>query len=321
MTRLGMVGMIIVTAMVGGCAAKQQPAPPPLRIVHEAAPPAPAGPPPPTAAEILAAQPAEVREAVKEHDKKGEWPSYRTRTYMLYPYGEGPQPVIDCAALRTTDVQLQPGETVTDLAIGDQERWMATPASSGDPRNPVPHLALKPQAPGIETNLTIYTTKHIYHLVLRSRTRAMQEVEFYYPEELLAAMRAADDAAAKAKQETPQEIAIDPPGDSAGSVLKVAAADPSQLNFAYEIDGPNVPWRPLRVFDDHSHVYLEMPASMKSSQAPALLIAAGGGTQMVNYRVRGSYFVVDRLFEKGVLLAGVGRQQDRVVIAYAGGAR
>jgi type IV secretion system protein VirB9 len=289
--------------------------------VHEAAPPAPAGPPPPTAAEILAAQPAEVREAVKEHDKKGEWPSYRTRTYMLYPYGEGPQPVIDCAALRTTDVQLQPGETVTDLAIGDQERWMATPASSGDPRNPVPHIALKPQAPGIETNLTIYTTKHIYHLVLRSHTRAMQEVEFYYPEELLAAMRAADDASTKAKQETPQEIAIDPPGDSAGSVLKVAAVDPSQLNFAYEIDGPNVPWRPLRAFDDHSHVYLEMPASMKSSQAPALLIAAGGGTQMVNYRVRGSYFVVDRLFEKGVLLAGVGRQQDRVVIAYAGGAR
>jgi type IV secretion system protein TrbG len=321
MTRLGMVGMIVVTAMVGGCAAKQQPAPPPVRIVHEAAPPAPAGPPPPTAAEILAAQPSEVRAAVEEHDKKGEWPSYRTRTYVLYPYGEGQQPVIDCAALRTTDVQLQAGETVTDLAIGDQERWMATPASSGDPRNPVPHLALKPQAPGIETNLTIYTTKHIYHLVLRSRTRAMQEVEFYYPEELLAAMRAADDAAAKAKQESTEQTAIDPPGDSAGSVLKVAAVDPSQLNFAYEIEGPNVPWRPLRVFDDQSHVYLEMPASMKSSQAPALLIAAGGGTQMVNYRVRGSYFVVDRLFEKGVLLAGVGRQQDRVVIAYAGGAR
>jgi type IV secretion system protein VirB9 len=313
--------MIVVAAMVGGCAAKQQPAPPPLRIVHEAPPPAPAQPPPPTAAEILAAQPAEVREAVKEHDNKGEWPSYRTQSYMLYPYGEGAQPVVDCAALRTTDVQLQPGETVTDLAIGDQERWMATPASSGDPRSPVPHLALKPQAPGIETNLTIYTTKHIYHLVLRSHTRAMQEVEFYYPAELLAALRDADDAAAKAKQETTQAIAIDPPGDTDGSVVKVAAVDPSQLNFAYEIDGPNVPWRPLRVFDDRAHVYLEMPASMKSSTAPALLIAAGGGTQMVNYRVRGSYFVVDRLFEKGVLLAGVGRQQDRVTIAYAGGAR
>ena len=321
MTRLGMVGMSIVTAMVMGCAAKQQPEPPPLRIVHEAPPSASAQPPPPTAAEILAAQPAEVREAIKEYDSKGEWPSYRTRSYVLYPYGEGPQPVVDCAALRTTDIQLQPGETVTDLAIGDQERWMATPASSGDPRDPTPHIALKPQAPGIETNLTIYTTRHIYHLVLRSHTRAMQEVEFYYPEELLASMRQADDAAAKAKQQTAQEIAIDPPGDSDGSVIKVSAVDPSQLNFSYKIDGPNVPWRPLRVFDDRSHVYLEMPAGMKSSQAPALLIAAGGGTQMVNYRVLGSYFVVDRLFEKGVLLAGVGRQQDRVVIAYAGGAR
>jgi P-type conjugative transfer protein TrbG len=320
MTRLGMVGMIVVTAMVGGCAAKQQ-QPPPPKIVVETAPAKAVGPPPPTAAEILAAQPSEVREAVKEHDKKGEWPSYRTRTYMLYPYGEGAQPVIDCAALRTTDVQLQAGETVTDLAIGDQERWMATPASSGDPRNPVPHLALKPQAPGIETNLTIYTTKHIYHLVLRSRTRAMQEVEFYYPEELLAALRAADDAAAKAEQESTQPTAMDPPGDTDGNVVKLAAVDPGQLNFSYEIDGPNVPWRPLRAFDDGSHVYLEMPTSMQSSAAPALLIAAGGGTQMVNYRVRGSYFVVDRLFEKGVLLAGVGRQQDRVVIAYAGGAR
>ena len=120
MTRLGMVGMSIVTAMVMGCAAKQQPEPPPLRIVHEA-PQAPAEPPQPTAAEILAAQPSEVREAIKEYDSKGEWPSYRTRSYVLYPYGEGAQPVVDCAALRTTDIQLQPGETVTDLAIGDQE--------------------------------------------------------------------------------------------------------------------------------------------------------------------------------------------------------
>ena len=41
---------------------------------------------------------------------------------------------------------------------------------------------MKPQATGIETNLTIYTTKHIYHMALRSReSHAMQEVEFYYP--------------------------------------------------------------------------------------------------------------------------------------------
>jgi type IV secretion system protein TrbG len=282
--------------------------------VHEVAP-APAAPPP-TAAEILGAQPAEVQEAVAEHEKKGKWPSYRTAAYVLYPYNEGSQPIVDCAPLRTTDLQLQPGETVTDLALGDQERWMATPASSGDPRNPVPHVALKPQAPGIETNLTIYTTRHIYHLILHSGPRSMQEVEFYYPEELLAAMNDADAVGAK------QHGATDPTGDMGASTNNVAAVDPSHLNFSYEVSGPNVPWKPVRAYDDGSHVFIQMGSGMSTNDAPALLIASGGGTQMVNYRVvDGDCHVVDRLFDKAILLSGVGREQDRVTIAYSGEAR
>jgi type IV secretory pathway VirB9-like protein len=42
---------------------------------------------------------------------------------------------------------------------------------------------------------------------------------------------------------------------------------------------------------------------------------------MVNYRVRGDYYVVDRLFDQAVLVAGVGRQQDRETIQYSGNAR
>jgi type IV secretion system protein VirB9 len=288
-----------------------QPTPAPQVAVNPA-PEVEATPAPPTGAQLLAPERPEVQTAVKQHTAGGKWPSYHSPADVLYPFAAGTEPVVDCAALRTTDLQLQPGETVTDLAIGDQERWMATPAASGDPQNPVPHIALKPQAAGIETNLTVYTTKHIYHLILRSRGRAMQEVEFYYPEELLAAMHAADAAAAKG----PQAISSDAATDA-----EVVKADPSQLNFAYTIDGPNVAFKPVRAFDDGTHVYLEMPSSMKSKAAPALLIGAAGGTQMVNYRVRGTYFVVDRLFDQGVLLAGVGRQQDRVVIAYAGGSR
>ena len=183
------------------------------------------------------------------------------------------------------------------------------------PRNAVPHLAVKPQVPGIETNLTIYTTKHLYDLLLRSRGHAMQEVEFYYPDELSTAMKDADAVAAKANQE-----AVDPPGDSDDTV-KVAAVDPAQINFAYTVAGPNVPWKPVRAFDDGSHVYVQMPAGMKSSEAPALLINAGSGTQMVNYRVKGNYYVVDRLFSDAILVAGVGRDEDRVTISYAGATR
>jgi len=301
--------------MMGGCGARQPPAPPQVKVAVAAPPPKPEAPPPPTGAEILAAEPSQVRDAIKEHQESGKWPVYRTPGSVIYPYDEGPEPVLDCAPLRTTDIQLQPGETITDVAMGDTERWMATPASSGDPRNPVPHLAVKPQAPGIATNLTIYTTKHIYHLLLRSSGRAMQEVEFYYPDEVLAAMKEADAAAAK------DGTAGDPPGDDNASVVKIAAIDPGQLNFSYKIDGANVPFRPVRAFDDGSHVYIQMAPGMKTSDAPALLIAAGGGTQMVNYRVEGNYYVVDRLFNQAILVSGVGRQQDRVTIAYAGESR
>jgi P-type conjugative transfer protein TrbG len=317
MRRIAIAGTVTLALTFAACAAKQPPAPPALNLVTEAEPKAEAAPAPPSPEEILAAQPPEVQQAIKEHDKSGDWAIYRTPGYTLYPYNQGPPPAVDCEPLRTSDIQLQPGETITDVAIGDSERWMATPASSGDPRDPVPHLAVKPQAPGIQTNLTIYTTKHIYHLLLRSRaSHAMQEVEFYYPDELITAMKNAD-TATKAQQDP----AADPPGDDSGNVVKVANVDPAQLNFAYTVGGPNVPWKPIRAFDDGSHVYIQMPPGMKSSEAPALLVNAGSGTQMVNYRVKGNYYVVDRLVTDAILVSGVGRDQDRVTISYAGGAR
>jgi P-type conjugative transfer protein TrbG len=316
MKRIKTAGTLTLALALGGCAAKQPSAPPPLKIVTEAAPKQDAAPPPPTSAELLSQQPREVREAIKDHQNDGRWPVYRTAELVLYPYGEEPEPVIDCEPLRTTDIELQPAETITDVAMGDTERWMATPAASGDPRNAVPHLAVKPQAPGIGTNLTIYTTKHIYHVLLRSRgSHAMQQVEFYYPDELLTAMKEADAAAASAKQRT-----ADPPSDS-DNVVRVANVDPALLNFTYTVSGPNVPWKPIRAFDDGSHVYIQMPAEMKTSEAPALLINASSGTQMVNYRVKGNYYVVDRLFSDAILVSGVGRDQDRVTISSANPAR
>ena len=114
------------------------------------------------------------------------------------------------------------------------------------------------------------------------------------------------------------------PRDSSGNGVVVASlktTDPAALNFSYKVDGPNTPWRPLRAFDDGTHVYIQMPPGMKTSDAPALLVGAADGSQMVNYRVRGNYYVVDRLFGNAVLVAGVGREQDRVTVAYTGGPR
>src|SRR5260370_42270513 len=177
---------VTLALLLSACASHQQPpTPPPLKLVTESPSEPSATRPPLTGAQLLAQQPSEVQAAIKENEQDGKWPVYRTAEYTLYPYNQEPEPTVDCAPLRTTDVQLQPGETIADVALGDTERWMTTPAASGDPRNAIPHLAVKPQVPGIETNLTIYTTKHIYHLLLHSRGRAMREADFYYPDALI----------------------------------------------------------------------------------------------------------------------------------------
>jgi len=119
MRRIAIAGTVTLALTLGACAAKPPPTPPPLNLVTEAEPKAEAPPALPTPKEILAEQPPEVQQALKEHDKSGDWAIYRTPEYTLYPYNQGPQPAVDCEPLRTSDIQLQPGETITDVAIGD----------------------------------------------------------------------------------------------------------------------------------------------------------------------------------------------------------
>jgi P-type conjugative transfer protein TrbG len=261
-----------------------------------------------------------VQQIIKQHQAGERWPIVRHGATVLYPYGAVDTPVVNSAPLHTTDIALEPGETITDVAMGDAQRWMAMPASAGDPRNPNPHLVVKPEIRGIETSLTIYTTRRLYHIELRTRGHAMQEVEFYYPDDVLQSMAEAD-------REARQTASTDDAAESA-TPSALPDVDPSRLNFSYKIDGPRLPWKPRRVFDDGTRVFLEIQASMQTSSAPALMVHAAGGQQMVNYRVvaegsndGGSYFVVDRLFDKAELVSGVGRDQDRVLVTYSGAAR
>src|ERR1700681_2238973 len=105
MRRIVMTGAFTLALTLGACAAKQPPTPPPLTLVTEAEPKPVAPPAPPTAEQVLAAQPAEVQQAIKEHDKSGDWPIYKTSAYTLYRYNQGPPPTVDCEPLRTSDIQ------------------------------------------------------------------------------------------------------------------------------------------------------------------------------------------------------------------------
>jgi type IV secretion system protein TrbG len=222
--------------------------------------------------------------------------------------------VINTRFGQTTDIALEPGETVTDIAMGDS-RYKAWAEASGDPSNPIAHIVVEPEADGLPNgSLTIYSTRQVIYCELRTHNPAMREVVLYYPEDILNQMAAADHAALTSDNRT----------DEASSALP--DTDPSHLNSAYTISGAHLPWTPERVFDNGTHVYLQMPPRIQTASAPALLLDSGGGRQMVNYRVvpnsDGSvYYVVDRLFDKAELLSGVGRKQDIVTITYAGAER
>src|SRR5690606_2189368 len=67
---------------------------------------------------------------------------------------------------------------------------------------------------------------------------------------------------------------------------------------------------PVRAFDDGNKVYIEFPARIDQGQAPPLFVLGPDGqAQLVNYRMRGSYYVVDRLFAAAELRLGEDPQQ------------
>jgi type IV secretion system protein VirB9 len=122
-----------------------------------------------------------------------------------------------------------------------------------------------------------------YPLLLRSKSHSsLRWVRFYDPETILAQVRAADAPPAG----TPEADPISPqPG--------------TKLDVAYDISGAQVAWRPVRTFDDGTHVWIELP-KMSSPVRPILL---GDNGSQINYRVRGQYFETDSLFDKAALVA------------------
>lgn len=225
--------------------------------------------------------------------------------YVRFIFG-AQQPSIVCAVLQVCDVALQAGEQVNGIHLGDTARWTVEPAITGVGATEVQHLIIKPMDVGLETSLVVTTNRRTYHFKLRShRTDFMPQVAFTYPEESLAkweAIKAREQAEIK-RDTIPQT------GEYLGD-----------LDFEYKVSG-STSWKPVRVYNDGVKTIIEMPKAMNQTEAPTLLVVRKEGglfsddeTVMVNYRVQSNRFIVDTIFDKAILIAGVGGSQDRVTI-------
>lgn len=87
------------------------------------------------------------------------------------------------------------------------------------------------------------------------------------------------------------------------------AVDVASFNFGYRIRGDRAAWRPLRAFDDGRQTFIEFAPSLSQGEAPPLFVTGEGGKpELVNYRVSGRFYIVDRLFERAELRHGAKRQ-------------
>ena len=188
------------------------------------------------------------------------------------------QPSIICAVWQVTDIQLQPGEVINSLHIGDQNRWLLEPAVTGTTDGQeVQHIIVKPMDSDLETTLIATTNRRTYHLRLRShKTRYMPLVSFIYPDTVMQRWEAAN---TRKREEIKQKVIPETGGYM------------DNLDFNYDISG-SASWKPIRVYNDGIKTIIQMDPK-KMREAPTLLIMRGSEQVMANYRLQDNRYVVD----------------------------
>lgn len=225
---------------------------------------------------------------------------------VMYSFGAG-LPTVVCAPLRVCIVELQAGEKIVgEPHIGDSVRWNISPAMYGTGDQTTPVIVLKPQVPGLDTNLLITTDRRAYYLRLISKPEDyVARVAFAYPE----------DDTRKWQQQLAAEQALAKQRERATEVPPAMIAVET-MNFDYAIHGGDEHLRPLRVFDDGAKTYIQMRPDLQHREAPVLLVTGKDGKgEMTNYRVKDQTYIVDRIFDRATLVLGSGKKAQKVEIS------
>ena len=206
---------------------------------------------------------------------------------QVWPFTDGALYQVYASPGRVTVVSLQPGEELVTVAAGDTVRWIVGDTSSGAGADLRVSVLVKPTRAGLKTNLVITTSRRTYLLELTSTEKTwMASVSWEYPKDKMLALQRQAQAAQTAA-----------PVDAGLSLEKI--------RFRYAISGSNPSWKPLRAFDDGEKVYIQFPGGIAQGELPPLfVIGAQGDGQLVNYRFRSPYYIVDRLFGAAELRLG-----------------
>ncbi len=244
-----------------------------------------------------------LERAFNQYTKTGNAPNIITDGFVKFAFNAGQQPIIQTTPFQETVISLEPKEKFTNISSGDPNRWSYLVAVSGSGDSLQQHVLVKPSLPDISTNMVITTNKRIYNLKLISlmNEKSIKNISFWYPDEMVGVIN---------------EISIKQIEDT--RVASVPDVNLNNLNFNYSIScgwfcrAPN--WSPTRVFDDGTHTYIQFSKEISNRDMPVLFVSDKNSKELVNYRFKSPYFVVDKIFKQAVLVMGVGQSQRSVTL-------
>jgi P-type conjugative transfer protein TrbG len=214
---------------------------------------------------------------------------------QVYPYSDGALYQLYVAPVHVTDIALEPGEELKAVAAGDTTQWKIGDTESGSGASRQAHVLVKPVSADLPmNNIVIATDRRTYHIEAHpTRDTYMAAVSWRYPQDEFTALRRQNAEA-----------------DAHASATAAGGVDVPSLRFRYRISGDTPAWRPVQAFDDGHKVYIQFPPGIAQGETPPLfIIGPTGEAELVNYRVKGSTYIVDRLFAAAELRLGSNPQQ------------
>jgi type IV secretion system protein VirB9 len=176
-----------------------------------------------------------------------------------------------------SSIVFEPGEEILTISLGDSVAWLINPSGN--------RIFLKPVEQDAETNMTVLTNKRSYLFELHAR-----EAESITDKDIIFVMRFL----------YPEEQMVN--ASMLDEVPDTELEGRENFNFNYSIRGAE-DIAPIQIFDDGEFTYFEFRD--KNAEVPAFYkVDEDGQENLINYRTRDDYIVVERVANRFTLRLG-----------------
>ncbi|MGL5569265.1 MAG: TrbG/VirB9 family P-type conjugative transfer protein [Cetobacterium sp.] len=195
-----------------------------------------------------------------------------------FVYNENSSYTIYCRVNYLTAILLSPSEKIISVSGGDTARWQKSQTVTGSSQGDREVIYIKPFSLNLKTNLVINTNKRMYNINLHSAKEWYNPVvKWLYPDEAM-----------KIEQIKKEQT--------------ITTGSLTNHNYNYTVSTKKYDFAPSTIFDDGSKTYFVLK---NIQELPVLYIRDGSKEQqLVNFRIQGNYYIVDRTFKEAVLKLG-----------------